>query len=206
MYRLHTLIPDNIAFFNAKSGKHEQTIPIDKLVFEHAQEPLEGEGKFADAFYSFGINYPGAIRNNNYSPFLRNVTDPTDHIERDLATIDILRDRERGVPRYCEMRRQLHMTYPKTFLEMTGGNADLAKKLEEVYKDIEKVDMTVGCQVEPLPKGFGFSDTQFRVFILMASRRLKSDRFIATQFNEKTYTSEGFHWITYTTMKDILIR
>lgn len=94
----------------------------------------------------------------------------------------------------------------KTFLEMTGGNETLAKKLDEVYGDIEKVDMVVGCQVEPLPKGFGFSDTQFRVFILMASRRLKSDRFIATQFNEKTYTPEGFHWITYTTMKDILIR
>lgn len=30
---------------------------------------------------------------------------------------------------------------------------------------------------EPLPPGFGFSDTAFRIFILMASRRLKSDRF-----------------------------
>ena len=35
----------------------------------------------------------------------------------------------------------------------------------------------VGLYAEPLPKGFGFSDTTFRVFILMASRRLKSDRF-----------------------------
>jgi hypothetical protein len=27
---------------------------------------------------------------------------------------------------------------------------------------------------EPTPKGFGFSETAFRIFILMASRRLKS--------------------------------
>jgi len=30
---------------------------------------------------------------------------------------------------------------------------------------------------EQLLPGFGFSDTAFRIFILMASRRLKSDRF-----------------------------
>ena len=35
----------------------------------------------------------------------------------------------------------------------------------------------IGMYAEPQPKGFGFSDTAFRVFILMASRRLKSDRF-----------------------------
>ena len=46
----------------------------------------------------------------------------------------------------------------------------------------------------------------FRVFILMASRRLKSDRFIAGQFDKETYTPEGLHWVQYTTMKDVLIR
>jgi Animal haem peroxidase len=43
--------------------------------------------------------------------------------------------------------------------------------------DKDKVDLQVGMYAEPLPPGFGFSDTAFRAFILMASRRLKSDRF-----------------------------
>jgi hypothetical protein len=38
------------------------------------------------------------------------------------------------------------MTVPKTFVELTGGNKDLAKKLEYLYVDVEKVDMIVGCQ------------------------------------------------------------
>ena len=35
----------------------------------------------------------------------------------------------------------------------------------------------IGMYAERKPKGFGFSDTAFRIFILMASRRLESDRF-----------------------------
>lgn len=206
VYRMHTLIPDNIAFFNAESGKHEQTTPIADVAFQKARSPLEGKVGFADAFYSFGINYPGAITHNNYPLFLRDQLDPGDGVERDMGTVDILRDRERGIPRYCEMRRLLHMPAPKTFRELTGGDEALAKKLESVYGDVEKVDLLVGSHCEPLPKGFGFSDTAFRVFILMASRRLKSDRFIATQFDEKTYTKEGLRWVQHTTMKDVLER
>ena len=206
VYRMHTLIPDNVAFFNADSGQHRSTIPIQDLVFKKAQDPLDSDVTFADAFYSFGINYPGAITHNNYPNFLRDRMDPGDGVERDMATIDVLRDRERGIPRYCEMRRLLHMTAPSSFVELTGGDIDLANKLETVYDDIEKVDLLVGCHCEPLPKGFGFSDTAFRVFILMASRRLKSDRFIAGQFNKETYSPEGFHWVQHTTMKDVLGR
>ena len=36
----------------------------------------------------------------------------------------------------------------------------------------------VGLLAETPPEGFGFSDTAFRIFILMASRRLQSDRFL----------------------------
>ncbi|KAK3673080.1 hypothetical protein LTR78_006920 [Recurvomyces mirabilis] len=213
VYRMHTLIPDNIAFFSATSGDHERTTPIQDVVFGKARDPLDTGVSFADAFYSFGINYPGAITHNNYSSFLRGPMDPGDGVPRDMATVDILRDRERGIPRYCEMRRLLHMTAPKSFLELTGGTGKagdaataLAQKLESVYEDIEKVDLLIGSHCEPLPKGFGFSDTAFRVFILMASRRLKSDRFIAGQWDVETYTPEGLHWVQYTTMKDVLIR
>ena len=97
-----------------------------------------------------------------------------------MGTVDILRDRERGVPRYCEFRRLLRLSVPKTFDEITGGNKQLAKELSEVYEGkMELVDALVGSHSEPVIPGFGFSETAFRVFILMASRRLKSDRFIA---------------------------
>ena len=59
---------------------------------------------------------------------------------------------------------------------------------------------------EPLPSGFGFSDTAFRVFILMVSRRLESDRFFTTGFRPEVYTQTGIDWVTKTKMKDVLLR
>ncbi|KAI5212292.1 heme peroxidase [Aureobasidium subglaciale] len=182
VYRMHSLIPDNVAFFDIDGGQHRTTIPVADITFKDAVKPLKTGGvSFADAFYSFCINYPGAITNNNYANLMRNLPTPDGQV-RDLATVDILCDRERGVPRYCQFRRLLRMSVPKTFEELTGGNKELAARLSEVYNgDVETVDALVGSHSEPTIKGFGFSETAFRIFILMASRRLKSDRFIAGQ-------------------------
>ena len=59
---------------------------------------------------------------------------------------------------------------------------------------------------EPLPPGFGFSDTAFRIFVLMATRRLKSDRFFTDDFNETVYTPQGISWIRDATMSSVLVR
>lgn len=241
VYRMHSLIPgegnyllcathhladliqissDNIAFFKASTGEHHSTVPVADTTFSHALDPLKGPDAldFGDAFYSFGINYPGAITNNNYPDFLRDLVVPDDGtLHRDMGTVDILRDRERGVPRYNQFRRLLRMTAPKTFEELVGGvkgnsaeahkRATLARELHDVYDgDIEAVDALVGSHSEPVIPGFGFSETAFRIFILMASRRLKSDRFIATQWNEETYTPEGFKWVQDGGMRDVLLR
>jgi hypothetical protein len=209
VYRMHSLIPDNIAFFEAKNGSHRKTVPVKDTLFTRSQELLDNDDdqlEFSDAFYSFGINYPGAITNSNYPNFLRDLQ-TLDGQYRDMGTVDLLRDRERGVPRYNQFRRLLHMPAAKTFEDLTGGNKELAKKLSDAYGgDIELVDTLVGSHSEPVPKGFGFSDTAFRIFILMASRRLKSDRFIATQWNDETYTKEGLAYVQNTGMKDVLTR
>jgi len=207
VYRMHSLIPDTIAFFSSSTGEHKYTYPIQDVAFEHARDPLEKGGVgFEDALYSFGINYPGAVTLNNMPSFLRDLNTP-DGRHIDMGTIDILRDRERGVPRYNAFRRLFHMSAQSSFLALTGGNKEVADQLARVYdNDIEAVDLLVGCLCEPLPKGFGFSDTAFRVFILMASRRLKSDRFIAGDWNTETYSEVGMKWVQGNGMKDVLGR
>ena len=59
---------------------------------------------------------------------------------------------------------------------------------------------------EPLPPGFGFSDTAFRVFILMASRRLKSDRFFTDDFRPEIYTEFGIDYVRRNSMLHVLKR
>jgi hypothetical protein len=64
----------------------------------------------------------------------------------------------------------------------------------------------VGLYAEPKPAGFGFSDTAFRIFILMASRRLRSDRFFTTDFTPAMYTDAGMAWVHDNSMRTVLLR
>ena len=52
----------------------------------------------------------------------------------------------------------------------------------------------------------GFSDTAFRMFILMASRRLKSDRFFTDDFRPEIYTEFGIDYIRKNSMLHVLRR
>src|SRR5438034_11183471 len=80
------------------------------------------------------------------------------------------------------------------------------KDLRRVYGDPEQVDSMIGIYAERKPKGFGFSDTAFRIFILMASRRLESDRFFTRDFRPEVYTREGLVWVENNSMRTVLLR
>jgi hypothetical protein len=44
------------------------------------------------------------------------------------------------------------------------------------------------------------------VFILMASRRLESDRFFTTDYRAEIYTPAGMDWVAENTMRTVLLR
>jgi hypothetical protein len=142
---------------------------------------------------------------HNFPRHLQNLTTDTgEHL--DLAAVDIFRDRERGVPRYNNFRRLLHKEPLKSFDELTD-NAEWRKEIKEVYGgDLEKVDLMTGLYAEPLPEGFGFSESAFRLFILMASRRLKSDRFFTDDYTDEIYTEFGREYIRTNSMVTIMKR
>jgi hypothetical protein len=203
VYRMHPLLPDDFTFRSIETDEVLQERTFRELGVNEVRDRLDEVG-FVDAFYSFGIAHPGAITLHNYPRFLQELRKP-DGTVVDLAAIDVLRIRERGVPRYNEFRRLFHLKPAETFEELTDNPA-WARELREVYGDVEKVDLMIGLYAERLPKGFGFSDTAFRVFILMASRRLKSDRFFTRDYNVDTYTQTGLDWIDDTSMSDVLLR
>src|SRR5215211_6072571 len=204
VYRMHALTPDDFTFRSIEDDHVIEERNFRELGALDVRARLDSIG-VVDSLYSFGIAHPGAITLHNYPRFLQEFH-KADGTVVDLAATDVLRIRERGVPRYNEFRRLFHLEPAETFEELTGGNADWARELEEVYGDVERVDLMVGLYAEPLPKGFGFSDTAFRVFILMASRRLKSDRFFTRDYNAETYTQAGLDWIDDSTMVDVLKR
>ena len=140
----------------------------------------------------------------NFPNYLRDLTKP-DGDRIDLAAVDVMRDRERGVPRYNRFRELLHLPPVNSFDQMSAS-PELARELQAVYGDVNRVDLMVGMYAETPPPGFGFSDTAFRIFILMASRRLKSDRFFTTDFTPEVYSPAGMDWISNNGMASILLR
>jgi hypothetical protein len=203
VYRMHPLLPDDFTFRSIETDEVLQERTFRELGALDTRARLDEVG-FVNSFYSFGVAHPGAITLHNYPRFLQEFRKP-DGTVVDLAATDVLRIRERGVPRYNEFRRLFHLKPAATFEELTD-NPQWAKELRDVYGDVERIDLMVGLYAEKLPKGFGFSDTAFRVFILMASRRLKSDRFFTRDYNAETYTQAGLDWIDETTMSDVLKR
>ena len=204
VYRMHPLIPDDYLMRSVSSGSTIEELEFMSLHGRGSRAVLDRVGA-ANAFYSLGVANPGAVTLHNHPRFMHRM-ERTDGVFVDIAAMDLLRSRERGVPRYAEFRRCLNMNPLRSFDDF-DVDASTREQLRSIYdNDLEKVDLTVGMFGERLPKGFGFSDTAFRIFILMASRRLKSDRFFTVDFTPEVYTPEGMGWLDDTTMSTVLMR
>lgn len=206
VYRMHSLLPDLFNFRSHGDDAAIATRSLGEVAGENAHKLYETVS-LVDTVYTLGTEHPGLLTLHNFPESLRGLNKQAPSSRRvDVATIDIVRDRERGVPRYCAFRRHLRMKVPNSFIQLTGGDKEAAKELETVYGDVEKVDLLVGCAAEKWPEGFGFSDTAFRIFILMASRRLSSDRFFTSDFTPEVYTPVGIRWVADNSMTDVLLR
>lgn len=110
VYRLHSMVPDLIEFRDLKrdpnviSGK----IPVLETVRGKATQALRGGG-LANWALSMGRQRAGALSLQNSPLFLQNLPMPrlpSGSGKIDVLALDLIRDRERGIPRFNEFRRQ----------------------------------------------------------------------------------------------------
>ncbi|WP_203863284.1 peroxidase family protein [Planobispora rosea] len=202
VYRMHPLIPDDYEMIDHLSGASLGTLDFND-VQGAAAEPVMRRVGLANALYSFGVAHPGAITLRNYPRALQAFERDGEVI--DLSVVDIARTRRRGVPRYNDFRAGLHRPRLRRFEDLTSDPETVAR-LKDVYRTVDDIDTMVGLYAENPPAGFGFSDTAFRVFILMASRRLQSDRFLTVDFRPEIYTPLGMDWIARGGMNSVILR
>ncbi len=205
VYRLHSLLPESLRLKDHRDGELIEEVPF--ATTRQAGSPkISGRVPMADLFYSFGNQHPGSLELNNFPKFMQELSIPGNPLF-DMGAIDILRARERGVPRYNEFRRQLGLKPIRTFDDLTDDKKKVAA-IRDVYgDDVEDLDLLVGTLAEGhRPDGFGFGETMFQIFILNASRRLQADRFYTTDYREEVYSKEGLQWVDDTTFKDVILR
>jgi len=202
VYRLHPLLPDDYCFYDHRTGAKIAEKDFMAIQGADADDAMRAFG-LRNTLYSFGIAHPGAIALHNFPRSLINLQRDNEII--DLSVVDIVRTRRRGVPRYNDFRAGLHRPRVTRWEELASSPED-QRLLKEIYGDIDKVDTVVGLTAEPAPAGFGFSDTAFRIFILMASRRLQSDRFLTVDFRPEIYSPFGMDWIANNGMTSLILR
>jgi hypothetical protein len=208
VYRLHSFLPETLQI-----RKRDENDKVTHVPFIETRQA--GSGKiskkisFADLFYSFGNQHPGQLVLNNFPKFMQELSIPFNPVY-DLGAVDILRARERGVPRYNEFRRQLGLNPIHKFEDLTS-DAEAVRQLREIYgtdeNAVELLDLLIGTLAEGTrPDGFGFGETMFQIFILNATRRLQADRFYTDCYTEEYYTKEGLEWIDKTDFKAVILR
>lgn len=210
VYRLHSLLPEALELKTMQAPARTEKVPFAATRNENAYSYIYHK-KTEDLFYSFGRQLPGQLVLNNFPEFMRNF-EVKGFRSMDLGMVDIIRDRERGVPRYNQFRRGINLkpiTKYTDFFKTGPDNRlteDQQRVLEKFYKvygkndrgedNVEAIDLLVGTLAEEVrPKDFGFGETMFHIFILMASRRLQADRFFTTDYNREHYTRAGLEWI-----------
>ncbi|HVL02427.1 MAG TPA: peroxidase family protein [Dongiaceae bacterium] len=206
VYRMHPLLRDSLEVRNYSNDAVLANSSLLSQSFAGAAQ-VTGQYGLTNLFYSFGRTHPGLLELNNYPQMLQNFTREPGVAVTDLGAVDIIRDRERGLPRYNEFRRQIGLNPIKDFKDITPDTA-LAEKLRQIYNnDIEAIDVMIGSYAEGYrPPGYGFGETSFQIFIAMASRRLLADRFFTEDYRAEIYTQQGLDWIDNVTFTKVLVR
>jgi hypothetical protein len=206
---MHSLLPDAVRVETENGETREipllrtRNAAVKNIIKQHGAQTIAA---------AMGKQNCCALVNNNYPAALLDISTP-DMPLVDLGALDLFRDRERGVPCYNQLRKELGLKRIPDFDTLTG-NPETAAQLRAAYgvdaegKDrVDDVDLLIGTLCEGnRPEGFGFGETLFQVFILNASWRLLGDRFYTSDYRPEVYTKEGLEWIDDTTFKDILLR
>jgi hypothetical protein len=200
VYRMHPLLPDHYVFRDHRTGAVVGRPSFHDIQGTAAERQLRSL-TLDSMLYSFGLSHPGAITLHNYPESLRRFERGKELV--DMAVVDLVRTRHRGIPRYNDFRAGLHL--PRiTHWNKLCADPESVQILRKVYRSIDEVDTMIGLFAETPPDGFGFSDTAFRIFSLMASRRLQSDRFLTVDFRPEIYSPFGMDWIANNGMASVI--
>ncbi len=119
----------------------------------------------------------------------------------DLASLNIQRGRDHGLPSYNETRRQLGMTMHSSFAEVTPDLA-LQASLASVYTSVDDIDLWVGGLSEPRVGASALGELFHHIVKDQFERLRDGDRF----WYERTFSGDELEIIRNTTLADIIRR
>lgn len=143
VYRLHALVPDLLEYRDAQQD-HDvilEKVPVVESFRGRATAMMQDRG-LENWALTMGRQRLGLLTLNNHPQFLQNLkmerlTQGTGQI--DVAALDLIRDRERGIPRFNEFRRQYglqQLTSFDDFVDTRLPEGSAERKRQEEYVTI----------------------------------------------------------------------
>jgi hypothetical protein len=132
VYRLHALVPDLIEYreWDHDPNVIQAKVPVVKTFRGEATAAMH-QGGLANWALSMGRQRLGVLTLQNMPQFLQNLplrgripSSPTNTL--DVAALDLIRDRERGVPRFNEFRREYGLRQLTRFDDFMDRRLDAA--------------------------------------------------------------------------------
>jgi hypothetical protein len=117
VYRLHPLVPDLLELRDGRSDPNviRAKVPVIDTFRGKATTQMQQHG-LANWALTMGRQRLGALALRNHPQFLQNLDlRPRLDSKIDVAALDLIRDRERGIPRFNEFRRQIGLRQLTSF-------------------------------------------------------------------------------------------
>lgn len=146
VYRLHPLIPDLLEFRELQSPNLiSKKVPVVSTFRGNATQAMT-DGGLGNWAMSMGRQRLGALTLQNHAQFLQNLDLPRLQSETnkiDIAALDLIRDREHGVPRFNEFRRQYGLKQLTSFddfvdqrLEKNNAEQKEQKRIISILREV----------------------------------------------------------------------
>ncbi|MGH9410867.1 MAG: peroxidase family protein [Vicinamibacterales bacterium] len=206
-YRLHEGLTERIGIRYVGDPEARTYISTDATRGQAAHRLVQTHG-LGNLFNSFGLEKGGALVNNNLPGWITDMS-IDGHAVIDIGTIDILRDRERGVPGYNDLRNLQGLPRLKTYDDL-AVDSETKANLERLYgpapQGLDIMDLQVGMLCDRgRPEGFAFDDLRFAFFIKAASSRLEEDPMFCENMTPEVYTEWGLDHIDAMDLREVLL-
>jgi len=119
----------------------------------------------------------------------------------DLASLNIQRGRDHGLPSYNDARDAMGLAVPTSFAEVSS-DPDIQARLASVYTDVDEIDLWVGTLAEDSVNGGHVGELAFQVIKMQFEALRDGDRY----WYSATLTAQEVAEIESTTLADVIRR
>ena len=194
----HSLLGDDIEFLGENGRPVAEAIDLKEAFFN----PTALEGKSIDSIFKYLSSDPSSEFDSKVVGSVRNfLFGQPGQGGFDLASLNIQRGLDHGIADYNDVRAAIGLPRVRSFADITS-NKELQTKLQQLYGNVDNVDLWVGVLAENHLPGASVGPTAARILVDQFQRIRNGDRF----WYQNAFSGQLLRDIDNTKLSDILKR